>query len=106
MKLGIIIYSGDSEVVSNAFRFGNVALTAGDEVSVFLIDKGVECESIDTDKFPVNEELQKFIGGKGEVFACSTCLEIRQLEPSKRYTVAGLMKLYQIVNKSDKIVTF
>ena len=106
MKLGIVVYSNDSETVWNALRFANFALSMGDEVNVFLLSKGVECESIDTNKFRVSEELQKFVSGEGEVFACSTCLDIRQLEPSRMYTAAGLMKLYEIVNESDKTVTF
>ena len=55
MKLGIVVYSGDSEAVWNAFRFGNFALAMGDEVKVFLLGKGVESESLDTDKFNVTE---------------------------------------------------
>ena len=31
MKIGIVIYSDDSETVWNAFRFGNFALAMGDE---------------------------------------------------------------------------
>ena len=42
MKLGIIIYSTDSEVVFNAFRLANFSLEKEDEVSVFLMAKGVE----------------------------------------------------------------
>jgi len=53
MKIGIVIYSDDSETVWNAFRFGNFALNEGDEVKVFLLARGVECESRDTDKFKV-----------------------------------------------------
>ena len=37
MKLGIVIYSNDSETVRNAFRFGNLALVTGDEVKGFLM---------------------------------------------------------------------
>ncbi len=53
MKVGIVVNSNDSETVWNAFRFGNFALAMGDEVKVFLIGKGVEVESLDTDKFKV-----------------------------------------------------
>lgn len=30
-----------------------------DEVKIFLLGKGVECESIDTDKFKVSEQMQQ-----------------------------------------------
>jgi len=45
MKLGLVIYSNDSETVWNAFRFGNFALNQKDAVNVFLLGKGVESES-------------------------------------------------------------
>lgn len=55
MKLGIILYSADAETAWNAFRFGNFALKRGDATGVFLLGKGVECESLDTEKFKVTE---------------------------------------------------
>ncbi len=53
MKVGIIIYTDDAETVWNAFRFGNFALAMGDQVKVFLLGKGVEVDSLDTNKFDV-----------------------------------------------------
>ena len=106
MKMGIVIYSDDSETVWNAFRFGNFALAMGDEVRVFLIGKGVECESLDTDKFKVMEQLQAFVDGGGKIFACGTCLEIRQIEAPQASVVATLSGIYEIVKESDKVVTF
>ncbi len=106
MKMGIVIYSDDSETVWNAFRFGNFTLAMGDEVRVFLIGKGVECESLDTDKFKVTEQLQAFVDGGGKIFACGTCLEIRQIEAPRGSTVATLNDIYEIIKESDKVVTF
>ena len=106
MKMGIVIYSDDSETVWNAFRFGNFALAMGDEVRVFLIGKGVECESLDTEKVEVTEQLQVFIDGGGKIFACGTCLEIRQIEAPQGSVVATLNDIYEIVKESDKVVTF
>ena len=83
MNLGIVIYSNDPETVWNAFRFGNFALNEGDRVKVFLLAKGVDCESIDTDKFKVTEQMRSFIENGGKNFACGTCLKIRQSEGSK-----------------------
>jgi uncharacterized protein involved in oxidation of intracellular sulfur len=45
MKLGIIIYSNDSETVWNAFHLGNFSLKQRDEVNVFLLGKGVEADA-------------------------------------------------------------
>ena len=53
MKLGIIIYSTDAEAVWNAFRLGVFARKQGDQVSVFLLAKGVECEGLETPVFRV-----------------------------------------------------
>ena len=65
MKLGIVVYSDDSETVWNAFRFGNFTLAMGDEVNVFFLGKGVEYESLGTDTFNVTEQLQAFLEGGG-----------------------------------------
>ena len=106
MKIGIVVCSNDSETVWNAFRFGNFALAMGDEVRVFLLGKGVESELIGTDKFKVTEQLQAFVDMGGKIFACGTCLEIRQLEASEMYAVSTMNGLYEMVKESDKIVTF
>ena len=45
MKLGIVLYSNDPETVWNVFRLGNFSLNKGDDVKMFLLAKGVECES-------------------------------------------------------------
>lgn len=106
MKVGVIIYSNDSETAWNAFRFGNFALASGDNVRAFLIGKGVECHLCSTDKFNVTEQIQAFVSGGGKVHACGTCLDIHQLKPSALFTVATLKDLHDIVQGSDKIVTF
>ncbi len=106
MKIGVVVYSDDSETVWNAFRFGNFSLAMGDQVKVFLLGKGVELEALDTDKFKVTEQLETFINTGGRIFACGTCLDIHQLEASEMYTVSTLKDIYEIVEESDKIVTF
>ena len=58
MKLGIVIYSTDSESVWNAFRLGVFALQKDDSVQIFLLANGVECESLNTEKFNVTEQMQ------------------------------------------------
>ena len=106
MKLGIIIYSNDPESVWNAFRLGNYAIKEGDEVNVFLSGKGVESDAIDTETFNVTEQLHAFVERGGAVFACGTCLKIRQSEGSETCTMSTLADLYEIVKESDKIITF
>ena len=106
VKIGIIIYSSDSETVWNAFRFGNFALKEGDEVKVFLIGKGVESESLDTDKFKVTEQMRYLVDYGGKIFACGTCLKIRQSQGSEICPLSTMKDMYEIVRESDKIVTF
>ncbi len=106
MKAGIIVYLNDSETVWNAFRFANFALKEGDEVKVFLLGKGVECESLDTDKFKVTEQMQTLVDDGGEIFACGSCLKIRQSEGSEVCPSSTMKDLYEIVRESDKVVTF
>jgi uncharacterized protein involved in oxidation of intracellular sulfur len=106
MKIGVVIYSNDSETVWNAFRFGNFALKEGSEVRIFLLGKGVECESLDTDKFKVTEQMKLFIDEGGKIFACGTCLKLRQSEGLEMCSLSTMKDLYEVVKESDKIVTF
>jgi len=106
MKIGIIIYSNDTETVWNAIRFGNFALKEGDEVKLFLLGKGVECESLDTEKFKVTEQIRLFINSDGKIFACGACLKIRQSGGSEMCPLSTMKDLYEIIKESDKVVTF
>lgn len=106
MKIGIVVYSDESETVWNAFRFGNFALNEGDRVKVFLLARGVECESLDTDKFKVNEQMRTLVDNGGEIFACGSCLKLRQSEGSEICPLSTMKDLYDIVADSDKVVTF
>ena len=106
MKLGVVLYTNDPETVWNAFRFGNFALNEGDEVQVFLLGKGVECESLDTDKFKVTDQMRILVNNGGKIFACGSCLKIRQSEGSEVCPVSTMRDLYEIVRGSDKVVTF
>jgi len=106
MKTGIVIYSEESETVWNAFRVGNFALTEGDEVNVFLLGKGVECESLDTDKFKVTEEMQTLVDNGGEILACGSCLKIRQSGGSEMCPLSTMKDLYELITGSDRVVTF
>ena len=106
MNLGIVVYSRDSEVVWNAFRFSNFALAFNDEVRIFLIAQGVECQSLDTDIFKVNEQIDMFLKEGGKVFICGTCLEIRKQKAPEIFYLATLKELYDLVEKSDKVISF
>ena len=106
MKIGIVIYSNDAETVWNAFRFGNYAVKEGDSVATFLIGKGVESETLDTDTFDITEQMRSFIAGGGTISACETCLTIHHLGGSELCPISTLADLHSLVKESDKIVTF
>jgi len=106
LKIGIVISTNDPEVVWNAFRLGNVALKANHTVKVFLVNKGVEAEDIKSDKFNVNEQKDEFIGAKGELVACGTCMKARLKESSNYCPIVTMKDLLSIVEESDKILTF
>ena len=105
MKLGIVIYSNDTETVWNAFRLGVFSLKEKDEVKVFLLASGVECESLDTDKFKVTEQMQSFVDNGGEILACGTCLKIRNSRGSEMCPLSTMNDLYQLIKQSDKVIT-
>lgn len=105
MKLGIVIYSTDVETVWNAFRLGVFSLKEGDEVKVFLLAKGVECEKLVDDKFNVLEQMQLFVDNGGKILACGTCLKIRNSEGSELCPVSTMKDLYEIIRDSDKVVS-
>ncbi|OGD57035.1 sulfur reduction protein DsrE [Candidatus Beckwithbacteria bacterium RIFCSPLOWO2_02_FULL_47_23] len=104
--MGIIIYSNDPETVWNAFRLGNFALKENDEVKIFLLGKGVECELIDTDKFKVTEQIKELVAGGGKIFACGTCLKIRHRSGSAVCPLSSMQDLYDLIKTSDKVVSF
>src|SRR5574341_12167 len=100
MKLGIVIYSHDPETVWNAFRFGNFALHEGDEVKVFLLAKGVEAESLDTDQFKVTEQMRSLVDKGGNIPACGSCLKIRESEGSEMCPLSTMKDLYEVIKES------
>jgi uncharacterized protein involved in oxidation of intracellular sulfur len=62
MKALFIISTDDAETSYNAMRLVNVAVKKGDEVSVFMLGKGVLYEKISNDQFNVIEQVNQFDG--------------------------------------------
>lgn len=106
MKLGIVIYSNDAETIWNAFRFANFSLKEGDTVKVFLLAKGVEYESLDSEKFNIKEQSKSFLEKDGKIFACGTCLKSRESEGSETCPMSTMKDLYELVKESDKVISF
>ena len=105
MKIGIIISQTDPETVWNALRFANTAILEEHEVKIFLLGKGVEIESIESDKFNVKDQLDKLNQLGGTMLACGTCIKSRnmQFEVCPISTMKDMLKL---VVKSNRVLTF
>ena len=106
MKLGIVIYSDHPETVWNACRLANFSLNKGDQVKVFLMAKGVEASSLSSKKYNIKELLEKFINNNGIIYACGTCLKIRSQKSTELCPMSSMNDLYDIINESDKIISF
>ena len=106
MKLGIVIYSTDEEVVFNAFRLANFSLKEKDEVRLFLLASGVEYESLDSKQFPIVDLAQSFLDSGGQILACGTCLNLRQKDNSALCPLSTMKDLYELIRDCDKTVTF
>lgn len=85
---------------------GNFALKEGDEVKVFLLAKGVESESLDTDQFKVTEQMKFFLDHGGQILACGTCLKIRESAGSEICPLSTMGDLYKLVKENDRVLTF
>ncbi len=106
MKIGIILNSNEPETIWNAFRFGVEALNKEHVVKLFLLGKGVECENIQDGKFNVQRMIDTFKKRNGIILACGTCLKIREKEESKICPVSTMGELLQLIEESDKVLTF
>ncbi|OGC06901.1 sulfur reduction protein DsrE [candidate division WOR-1 bacterium RIFOXYD2_FULL_36_8] len=106
MKIGIIISSNDAETCWNALRYANYSIGQQDEVKVFFMGKGVEYQSVSTDKFNTIEQSDKFLKSGGKVYACGTCIKSRQQKESEACPISTLKDMYEIVKESDKVITF
>jgi uncharacterized protein involved in oxidation of intracellular sulfur len=106
MKLGIVIYTTDAETAWNGFRLGVFALKQGDQVKVFLMAKGVECEKLNTEHFNVTEQMQMLVDNGGQILACGTCLKLRHSEGSELCPLSTMKDLYDMIKESERVVTF
>ena len=62
MNVLFIISTDDTETTYNAMRLANVAVKKGDDVSVFMLGKGVLFEKSDTEPFNVVEQVNQYEG--------------------------------------------
>jgi sulfur relay (sulfurtransferase) complex TusBCD TusD component (DsrE family) len=105
MKIGLIISNTDPELVWNALRFANTAILEGHQVKIFLLGAGVEIEGIRSEKFNVQEQLEKFNELSGTMLACGTCIKSRQMQFAV-CPISTMKDMLKIVEESDKVLTF
>ena len=102
-KLAVVISSNEPEKAWNAFRFSNLALGKKDEVSVFLMNSGVEC-LVDSEKYNVKALSDKFEQNGGKVLACGTCVKNRSM--GNVCETSNMDAFYNLVTESDKAIYF
>lgn len=105
MKFGIIIETKEFEKAWNAFRFANSSKSQGHEVKVFLMGEAVECQGLIHEKYNVDEQLRKFRDSCGDVLACGTCLNSRQMQ-AETCDFAVMTDCVDMVVWADKVITF
>jgi len=107
MKLGIIISQANPETNWNVFRLANFAIKQGDEVTIFLLGEGVEYEAGHSERFNIQGQIAEFLKSENaHILACSTCLKSRNKETSNTCPMSSMKDLYELVQGSDKILTF
>ena len=62
MKVLFIISTSDGETIFNAMRLANVGVKKGDEVSVFMLGRGVLFEKAGSPQFDVMDQINQFEG--------------------------------------------
>ena len=73
---------------------------------MFLLNSGVEVEHIRDPKFDVPEQLERFVQRGGQLLACGTCLDTRDMDASPICPVSTMKELLEIVVESDRVPTF
>jgi uncharacterized protein involved in oxidation of intracellular sulfur len=62
VKILFIITTDEGEKIYNAMRLANVGVEKGDEVSVFMLGKGLLFERSGNEQFDVMGQMSKFRG--------------------------------------------
>ncbi len=111
MKVLVVISSNDAETAWNAFRFAVTSLIYENEVTVFLIGKGVEAISVSTLQYDINEQIELFKHNGGNMIGCGVCCETRKdempfLEDSLNCDLGSMQQLYELSATADKVLSF
>ena len=115
MKIGVLILTGpyQHQASDTAYYFIKAALKKGHEISgVFLYTDGVN--NINGNIVPPGERniAERFseLGALGiKIFACAACAKFRGLTKQivvENTKISGLGKLANIIEESDRFITF
>jgi uncharacterized protein involved in oxidation of intracellular sulfur len=102
----MVIYSNDTETVWNALRLANYSKNQGDSVSIFLLGKGVELDSMVKTNTDLKEQADKFLDNGGIILGCGTCLKSRNNKEPQVCTYSSLADLYALIRKNKIVLTF
>ena len=105
-SIGIVIYSNDVETIWNALRFANYAKQEGDTVSIFLLGKGVELDSLVNKNADIKEQTELFLENGAAIMGCGTCLSTRKNNAPQYCKYSSMRDLYDLVRKSKIVMTF
>ncbi|MDG5818096.1 DsrE family protein [Natronococcus sp. A-GB7] len=105
MQLGIVLETNDPERVWNAFRLANTALDADHAVELFLLGDGVDAPDLEHEKFNPHGVMVNYVRNGGELFACGTCLDSRELSEGELRPRATMGELLSIVEDADEVLT-
>lgn len=105
MQFGLIVETNDPERIWNGFRLANTALGAGHTVEVFLLGDGVESPDLEHEKFNPRGVMRKFLNEGGNLSACGTCLDSRDLTEDELRPRASMSDCLAIVEAADKALT-
>ncbi|MFW5698720.1 MAG: DsrE family protein [Planctomycetota bacterium] len=106
MKLLVTIATAEPEAAFNALRLALFARQQGDEVTVFLIGKGVELDQITAAPFDAKAQAEALLAAGGSIQACGTCLQLRHSEGSEVCPLSTMQTLYDLVAGADRVVSF
>ncbi|HZL12017.1 MAG TPA: DsrE family protein [Prolixibacteraceae bacterium] len=105
-SIGMVIYSNDTETIWNALRLANYSKNQGDTVSMFLLGKGVELDSMVKTNNDLKEQADKFLDNGGSIMGCGTCLRSRNNKQPQVCTFSSLADLYALIRKNKIVLTF
>ena len=105
-SIGMVIYSNDIETLWNALRLANFSKNTGDTVTIFLLGKGVELDTLVKINMDLKEQADMFLNNGGKILGCGTCLQSRKFNEPQVCKFSTMADLYEIIRKNQIILTF